>query len=121
MPYLKVLKLDHNPLDWPPKEITTFPLAPLATNVNARQTGSTDSERERRGTPGSKVEDAEEMQRWLPNLISWIKENSGKSSVPRISISWGCTNEHPPRQIFDLAPRNHLAMRKAQLTLPSLE
>lgn len=83
MPYLKVLKLDHNPLDWPPKEITTFP---LLNSPTSRRTGSTESERARRGTPATKVEDAEDMQRWLPHLIKWIKDNGGTSRLSPLAV-----------------------------------
>jgi hypothetical protein len=56
MTQLKVLKLDHNPLDWPPRDISTFP-------------GTAD------GQTLSKQEEAEEMQRWLPMLMRWMREN----------------------------------------------
>ncbi|GAA5947614.1 hypothetical protein JCM3765_001003 [Sporobolomyces pararoseus] len=61
MSHLKVLKLDHNPLEWPPKEITAF-----AT------TGSVS------GAPLSKQEEADEMQRWLPALMRWMRDNRDK-------------------------------------------
>ncbi|GAA5929324.1 uncharacterized protein JCM15063_004120 [Sporobolomyces koalae] len=61
MSHLKVLKLDHNPLEWPPREITTF-----------RTTGSVS------GAPMSKQEEADEMQRWLPALIRWMRDNKDK-------------------------------------------
>ncbi|GAA5930929.1 hypothetical protein JCM3775_000755 [Rhodotorula graminis] len=56
MSHLKVLKLDHNPLEWPTKDVTTF-------------AGSTS------GQPMSKQEEADEMQRWLPALMRWMREN----------------------------------------------
>ena len=56
MTQLKVLKLDHNPLDWPPRDVSTFP-------------GTAD------GQTLSKQEEAEEMQRWLPMLMRWMREN----------------------------------------------
>ncbi|GAA6018727.1 hypothetical protein JCM10207_005557 [Rhodosporidiobolus poonsookiae] len=59
MSHLKVLKLDHNPLEWPPKELTAFP-SPAAAAA---------------GTPMSKQEEADEMQRWLPALVRWMREN----------------------------------------------
>lgn len=55
---LRVLKLDHNPLEWPPKEITGFP------DAEGRRNGST------------RNDDAEGMQRWLPNLVKWIQGSS---------------------------------------------
>jgi len=58
MSHLKVLKLDHNPLEWPPKEITAF-----------QTTGSIS------GAPLSKQEEADEMQRWLPALMRWLRDN----------------------------------------------
>lgn len=58
MSHLKVLKLDHNPLEWPPREVTTF-TASISTS----------------GQPMSKQEEADEMQRWLPALMRWMKEN----------------------------------------------
>ncbi|GAA6060602.1 hypothetical protein JCM10212_004581 [Sporobolomyces blumeae] len=61
MTHLKVLKLDHNPLEWPPREITTF-----------QTTGSIS------GQPMSKQEEADEMQRWLPALMRWLRENKDK-------------------------------------------
>lgn len=93
MPYLKVLKLDHNPVEWPPKEITGFPLASVTTGHhqrNATGSGSLDGENsgKRSGSSSAnKVEDAEEMQRWLPNLINWIKENSEGMSGARLAIN----------------------------------
>lgn len=56
MTQLKVLKLDHNPLDWPPRDVSTFP-------------GTAD------GQTLTKQEEAEEMQRWLPMLMRWMREN----------------------------------------------
>ena len=77
MSHLKVLKIDHNPLEWPPKEITTFPSsASLASSVVEGDTS-------RRGPAAggnSKIEDAEEMQRWLPNLQRWVKEKAMKEN-----------------------------------------
>lgn len=71
MTHLKVLKVDHNPLEWPPKEITTFPSA-----LNGSIGGST--------VPAtgvnSKQEEAEEMQRWLPMLQRWVRENAMKEN-----------------------------------------
>ncbi|GAA5898338.1 uncharacterized protein JCM6883_000994 [Sporobolomyces salmoneus] len=61
MSHLKVLKLDHNPLEWPPKEVTTF-----------QTPGSVG------GAPLSKQEEADEMQRWLPALMRWMRENRDK-------------------------------------------
>ncbi|GAA5911584.1 hypothetical protein JCM6882_008045 [Rhodosporidiobolus microsporus] len=56
MSHLKVLKLDHNPLEWPPREVATF-----TASIS--------------GQPMSKQEEADEMQRWLPALMKWMKEN----------------------------------------------
>ncbi|GAA6009708.1 uncharacterized protein JCM10292_003627 [Rhodotorula paludigena] len=56
MTHLKVLKLDHNPLDWPPREVATFP-----ASVS--------------GLPMSKQEEADEMQKWLPALLRWMRDN----------------------------------------------
>ncbi|GAA5841186.1 hypothetical protein JCM11251_003230 [Rhodosporidiobolus azoricus] len=56
MSHLKVLKLDHNPLEWPPKDVATF-----TASIS--------------GQPMSKQEEADEMQRWLPALMKWMKEN----------------------------------------------
>ncbi|GAA5883614.1 hypothetical protein JCM16303_004914 [Sporobolomyces ruberrimus] len=61
MTHLKVLKLDHNPLEWPPKEVTAF-----------QTTGSIG------GAPLSKQEEADEMQRWLPALMRWMRDNRDK-------------------------------------------
>ncbi|GAA5857814.1 hypothetical protein JCM8547_005990 [Rhodosporidiobolus lusitaniae] len=58
MSHLKVLKLDHNPLEWPPREVATF------TSISSIS-----------GQPMSKQEEADEMQRWLPALMRWMKEN----------------------------------------------
>ncbi|GAA5880561.1 hypothetical protein JCM3774_002010 [Rhodotorula dairenensis] len=56
MTQLKVLKLDHNPLEWPPRDVSTFP-------------GTAD------GQTLSKQEEADEMQRWLPMLMRWMRDN----------------------------------------------
>ncbi|GAA6010377.1 hypothetical protein JCM11491_006293 [Sporobolomyces phaffii] len=61
MLHLKVLKLDHNPLEWPPREVTAF-----------QTTGSVS------GAPMSKQEEADEMQRWLPALMRWMRDNREK-------------------------------------------
>ncbi|GAA6054606.1 hypothetical protein JCM3770_000075 [Rhodotorula araucariae] len=58
MTHLKVLKLDHNPLEWPPREVTTFPATASLS-----------------GQPMSKQEEADEMQRWLPALMRWLREH----------------------------------------------
>ncbi|KAK4702891.1 hypothetical protein P7C70_g3328, partial [Phenoliferia sp. Uapishka_3] len=63
MSHLKVLKIDHNPLEWPPKEIAYFPIS----------TGSSLS-----GERPNKVEDADDMQRWLHTLTRWIKDNADR-------------------------------------------
>lgn len=73
MAHLKVLKIDHNPLEWPPREITVFPTA-------GQGGGSALSDGDARRTGGSRVEDAEEMARWLPNLVRWIRENGDGES-----------------------------------------
>lgn len=70
MSYLKVLKLDHNPLEWPPKDITAFPM------LDPSKSGETEP---RRSGSTSKVEDAEEMQKWLPFLLRWIRENAASA------------------------------------------
>lgn len=80
MPQLKVLKIDHNPLEWPPKDITKFP-----TSVSL--SGSMISEGESRSRSGSKVEDAEEMQRWLPNLLRYIRDHGGEKSFSSMTQS----------------------------------
>lgn len=72
---LKVLKLDHNPLEWPPKEVTMFPASGSLSGSLVGGTG-TNGENERRGS--SKVEEAEEMSRWLPDLLRWIRDNGGE-------------------------------------------
>ncbi|KAK4051332.1 RAM signaling network component [Microbotryomycetes sp. JL201] len=71
MHQLKVLKVDHNPLEWPPKEIATFPLS----------TGASEGEPQRK--VGSKIEEAEEMQKWLPNLLRYIRENAAQENARR--------------------------------------
>ncbi|KDE06790.1 hypothetical protein MVLG_02986 [Microbotryum lychnidis-dioicae p1A1 Lamole] len=67
--HLKVLKVDHNPLEWPPKDVAAFP------SSSATSTGN-----------NSKIEDAEEMQRWLPMLLKWIRDNSSAEAL-RVSKS----------------------------------
>ncbi|SCV69726.1 BQ2448_1120 [Microbotryum intermedium] len=62
--HLKVLKVDHNPLEWPPKDVAAFP------SSSTTGTGS-----------NSKIEDAEEMQRWLPMLLKWIRDNSSAEAI----------------------------------------
>lgn len=59
MTQLKVLKLDHNPLEWPPREVSTFPGAPD-------------------GQALTKQEEADEMQRWLPMLMRWMRDNKDR-------------------------------------------
>lgn len=77
MSHLKVLKIDHNPLEWPPKEITTFPSSQSLSN----SVSEGDPNRRGPATGGnSKIEDAEEMQRWLPSLQRWVRENSMKEN-----------------------------------------
>ncbi|KAM0789295.1 hypothetical protein ACM66B_000135 [Microbotryomycetes sp. NB124-2] len=71
MHQLKVLKVDHNPLEWPPKEVVTFPLS----------NGGPDGEPQRK--VGSKIEEAEEMQKWLPNLLRFIRENAAQENASR--------------------------------------
>ncbi|KAK4057252.1 RAM signaling network component [Microbotryomycetes sp. JL221] len=72
MNQLKVLKVDHNPLEWPPKDVVAFPL------VNgALQEG------EAVRKVGSKIEEAEEMQKWLPNLLKFIRENAASENAAR--------------------------------------
>ncbi|GEM07751.1 RAM signaling pathway, SOG2 [Rhodotorula toruloides] len=56
MSHLKVLKLDHNPLEWPPRDVATF--SPSVA-----------------GQPISKQEEADEMQRWLPALMAWMRDH----------------------------------------------
>lgn len=73
MTQLKVLKLDHNPLEWPPKEITTLP---PSGSLSGSLIGGGDGT-ERRGS--SKLEEAEEMSRWVSELLRWIGANGGKS------------------------------------------
>ncbi|BGP40629.1 RAM signaling network component [Rhodotorula kratochvilovae] len=58
MTHLKVLKLDHNPLEWPPRDVTTFSATASLS-----------------GQPLSKQEEADEMQRWLPALMRWMREH----------------------------------------------
>lgn len=78
MSHLKVLKIDHNPLEWPPKEITTFPSS--ASLGNSVTEGGDQLRRGPASGGNSKVEDAEEMQRWLPNLQRWVRENAMKEN-----------------------------------------
>lgn len=66
MTALKVLKIDHNPLEWPPKEVTVFPL------------GSTQEVDGPRRNASNRMAEAEEMQRWLPNLIKWFKDEASR-------------------------------------------
>lgn len=72
MTQLKVLKLDHNPLEWPPKEITTMP---PSGSLSGSLIGGGDGA-ERRGN--SKLEEVEEMSRWVSELLRWIGQNGGK-------------------------------------------
>ena len=65
---LKVLKIDHNPLEWPPKEVTILPM------------GASETDATKRGA-SSRKEEAEEMQRWLPNLIKWLKEEATRDAA----------------------------------------
>lgn len=74
MTHLKVLKVDHNPLEWPPKEVVTFPL--MSANANG-----TEGEVQRK--IGSKIEEAEEMQKWLPNLLGFIRDNAEQENQHR--------------------------------------
>lgn len=71
MTQLKTLKIDHNPLEWPPKEVTMFPSIGGCLSGNLMGDNG-----ERRAS--SKVEDAEEMAKWLPELLRWIRENGGE-------------------------------------------
>ncbi|BGP08640.1 RAM signaling network component [Rhodotorula toruloides] len=64
MSHLKVLKLDHNPLEWPPRDVATF--SPSVA-----------------GQPMSKQEEADEMQRWLPALMTWMRDHQD-SELQRI-------------------------------------
>lgn len=64
MSHLKVLKLDHNPLEWPPRDVATF--SPSIA-----------------GQPMSKQEEADEMQRWLPALMTWMRDHQD-SELQRI-------------------------------------
>ena len=73
MTHLRVLKIDHNPLEWPPKEITYFPVN--AASAGGSTSGSVGGEGDARKL--AKVEDADEMQRWLQTLTRWMKENAG--------------------------------------------
>ncbi|GAA6032330.1 hypothetical protein JCM8097_008122 [Rhodosporidiobolus ruineniae] len=58
MTHLKVLKLDVNPLEWPPKDVAFFSPISAAT-----------------GQPMTKQEEADEMQKWVPKLVKWMREN----------------------------------------------
>lgn len=75
MTHLKVLKVDHNPLEWPPKDVTYLASSVSASGLtNGSLGGEADA---RRGGSSSRVEDADEMQRWLQNLCRWMRENGG--------------------------------------------
>ncbi|GAA5973815.1 hypothetical protein JCM11641_003173 [Rhodosporidiobolus odoratus] len=65
MSLLKVLKIDHNPLEWPPREVASFPLGSYVPGSLVPPPPQ----------PMSKQEEADEMARWLPQLIRWMKEN----------------------------------------------
>ncbi|KAL8280830.1 hypothetical protein RQP46_006834 [Phenoliferia psychrophenolica] len=67
MSHLRVLKVDHNPLEWPPKEISTFPVN------GGSASGSVGNEGDARKV--SKGEDADEMQRWLQMMCRWMRDN----------------------------------------------
>lgn len=67
MSSLKVLKIDHNPLEWPPKEVTVFPLGANEADASKR-------------AASSRMEEAEEMQRWLPNLVKWLKDEAARDA-----------------------------------------
>lgn len=76
MSHLKVFKVDHNPLEWPPKDITTFPISgSFGASIPTPSNGTSDGEP--RKNSGSKVEEAEEMHKWLSTLTKWIRENGG--------------------------------------------
>ncbi|PRQ76448.1 RAM signaling pathway protein-domain containing protein [Rhodotorula toruloides] len=66
MSHLKVLKLDHNPLEWPPRDVATF--SPSIA-----------------GQPMSKQEEADEMQRWLPALMTWMRDHQDSDEDERQS------------------------------------
>ena len=54
MSHLRTLKVDHNPLEWPPREVATF----------------TDDGRNR-----VRADDSDEMQRWLAGLLQWMRDD----------------------------------------------
>ncbi|BGP16759.1 hypothetical protein JCM10213_002150 [Rhodosporidiobolus nylandii] len=79
MSHLKVLKLDHNPLEWPPREVATFPLGGSIGGMVQ---------------PMTKQEEADEMQKWLPALMRWMKENRA-SEVERERVREGEKRRRP--------------------------
>ncbi|GAA5959425.1 hypothetical protein JCM21900_006855 [Sporobolomyces salmonicolor] len=121
MSHLKVLKLDHNPLDWPPKEVSTF------------QTAGSIS-----GAPMTKQEEADEMQRWLPALIRWMRENREKEVErerererekrrrPSMTVEHLSEDERPSQASDDFArpigmPRTESGRLRTSPSLPSIE
>lgn len=92
MSHLRVLKIDHNPLEWPPKEISTFPVN------GGSASGSLGNDSDARKV--SKGEDAEEMQRWLRTLCGWIRDNPGAWFLghERLGMSESVQLTHPLSQ-----------------------
>ncbi|GAA5912070.1 hypothetical protein JCM5296_001358 [Sporobolomyces johnsonii] len=121
MSHLKVLKLDHNPLDWPPKEVSTF------------QTAGSIS-----GAPMTKQEEADEMQRWLPALMRWMRENREKEIErerererekrrrPSMAVEHLSEDERPSQASDDFSrpvgmPRTESGRLRTSPSLPSIE
>jgi hypothetical protein len=79
---LRVLKLDHNPIDYPPREIVTFPgsssptAAQMSRSQSDRSAGSGQDPRER-------GDEAKVMQRWLAGLQKFMRENPGQFARAR--------------------------------------
>jgi len=97
MSHLKVLKLDHNPLEWPTKDVTTF-------------AGSTS------GQPMSKQDEADEMQRWLPALMRWMRENRDRE-VEREREREREKRRRPSLAIARCVPPSSLSVARHKLTL----
>jgi hypothetical protein len=63
---LRVLKLDHNPLEYPPREVVAFPGSGSPTLAQ----GENDQRPNR-------ADEADVMQKWLSGLQRWMAEHVG--------------------------------------------
>lgn len=69
MSRLEVLRIDRNPLEWPPREISLI-------SVNPSSSGSSGDGEARKES--SKLEEDERMAAWLESLKTWLRANGGE-------------------------------------------